>query len=198
MIDDPHPPAAISGMTLFCHSGPLLGKRLELTSLPLCIGRELAEKDAWPPLAGLADWHLEIWLENGAMHFRTLEGAPPQIDDREVPSGILHEGQVLRFLNCSFVLLAATPEKSDQPPIPGGSSEVPPIFGEEDDDDADYIPDEGTVADIAHGLGKHITDAMDLERIHGFNADEMFSDVLRERSDEELEMYFNVGTAATT
>lgn len=198
MIDPSNPAAARPAMTLFCHAGPLLGRHLEITPLPICLGRELAEREVWPPLQGLADWHLEIWLEEGAMHFRTLEGAPPEIQDRAVEEGTLREGEVFRFLGCSFVLLPSLPRPHNEPPPIDAGEAPPPPNAPADDDDSDFIPDEATVADLAHGLGKHITDAMDLERIHGFNADDMFSDVLRERSDEELEMYFNVGTAATT
>ncbi|HJT22606.1 MAG TPA: PrsW family glutamic-type intramembrane protease [Nitrospira sp.] len=47
-------------------------------------------------------------------------------------------------------------------------------------------------------LSDRISSAAGMEKIEGFDAREMFSDVLRSRKDEEIEEYFTVGTATTT
>lgn len=47
-------------------------------------------------------------------------------------------------------------------------------------------------------LGEQISSAAGVERISGFNAAIMFSDVLKQRTDEDIEEYFNVGTRSTT
>jgi len=47
-------------------------------------------------------------------------------------------------------------------------------------------------------LGEQISSAAGVERISGFNAAVMFSDVLKKRSDEDMEEYFNVGSPSTT
>jgi len=181
-------------MTLFCHSGQLLGIRLEVTAEPRCVGWGLAAREGWPAVVGLAERHLEVWIENDGLQFRTVDGSPPEIDGRAEGAGRLEQGQVLKLLGCSWVLLPPV-SASEPPPL---RTRVKRAASDAMDDEDDDPAEDATVADIVHGLGKHITEAMDLERIHGFSAEEMFSDVARERSDEELEMYFNVGTAATT
>jgi hypothetical protein len=165
-----------AGMTLFCHSGPLLGMRLEVSGQPIVVGQDLAAREAWPSLPGLAERHLEIWIAGDGLEFRTHDGDPPEIDGRPLSAGRLEQGQVLKFLGCSWVLLPPPVGASTPPPLPVAMRRAVEGRPIDDDDDSDYLPNEGSVADIAHGLGKHITDAMDLERIHGFSPEEMFSE----------------------
>ena len=47
-------------------------------------------------------------------------------------------------------------------------------------------------------IGGQISSVAGLERVKGFNFWEMFSEVIRKRTDEEVEDYFHVGTLATT
>lgn len=47
-------------------------------------------------------------------------------------------------------------------------------------------------------LSGRISSVAGVERIEGFSARDMFSEVLRSRTDEEVEEYFTVGTPATT
>jgi RsiW-degrading membrane proteinase PrsW (M82 family) len=54
------------------------------------------------------------------------------------------------------------------------------------------------LADFIRGLGDRISVAAGVERIQGFNAREMFSEVFKKRPDEEIEEYFAGGTARTT
>jgi RsiW-degrading membrane proteinase PrsW (M82 family) len=47
-------------------------------------------------------------------------------------------------------------------------------------------------------LSDRISEVAGVERLQGFNAREMFSDVLRKRTDDEIEEHFTAGTATTT
>jgi RsiW-degrading membrane proteinase PrsW (M82 family) len=47
-------------------------------------------------------------------------------------------------------------------------------------------------------LGDKISEVAGVEKIEGFSLPEMFSEVWRKRTDEEMESYFAVGTATTT
>jgi len=56
----------------------------------------------------------------------------------------------------------------------------------------------GDIGSFLGNLGDKISEVAGTEKIEGFNAGEMFSEVLRKRSDEEMEAYFAVGTPTTT
>ncbi len=56
----------------------------------------------------------------------------------------------------------------------------------------------GAPPSLLKHLGEQISSAAGVERISGFNAAIMFSDVLKKRTDEDVEEYFNVGTRSTT
>ncbi len=56
----------------------------------------------------------------------------------------------------------------------------------------------GGVFDFVRGLGEHVSAAAGIEQPGEWNAREMFSDVAKRHSDEEVEAYFTVGTASTT
>lgn len=55
-----------------------------------------------------------------------------------------------------------------------------------------------TPGSLLKQLGEQISTAAGVERISGFNAAEMFSDVLKRRDDEDVEEYFNAGTRSST
>lgn len=48
------------------------------------------------------------------------------------------------------------------------------------------------------GLSDRISSVAGVEKLQGFDARDMFSDVLRSRTDDEIEEYFTVGTPSTT
>lgn len=56
----------------------------------------------------------------------------------------------------------------------------------------------GDFSSFLGNLGDKISEVAGTEKIEGFNAAEMFSEVLRKRTDEEMEHYFAVGTPTTT
>jgi RsiW-degrading membrane proteinase PrsW (M82 family) len=56
---------------------------------------------------------------------------------------------------------------------------------------------EGFVA-LIDKLGERISTAAGVEKIQGFSVGQMFSEVLRRRTPEEVEEYFTVGTSVTT
>jgi protease PrsW len=56
----------------------------------------------------------------------------------------------------------------------------------------------GDFSTFIGNLGDKISEVAGTEKIEGFSAGEMFSEVLRKRTDEEMEAYFAVGTPATT
>lgn len=92
---------------------------------------------------------------------------------------------------------ATTPP--DAPPVrplesvESQSATVPPdVDGDSEGDTARHI------AGFVSGLNHSITGAMELEKIEGFSPEEMFSEVLQERPDEDLEAHFSVGTDTTT
>jgi hypothetical protein len=58
-------------------------------------------------------------------------------------------------------------------------------------------PDTGFDGWIDH-INTKISDVAGVERLEGFNAREMFSQVLKSRQDDDVEEYFTVGTASTT
>ena len=51
---------------------------------------------------------------------------------------------------------------------------------------------------IASRLSGHLTDLAGVEKLDGFSLKDLFSEVFRKRSREELEEYFTVGTSSTT
>lgn len=57
---------------------------------------------------------------------------------------------------------------------------------------------DASLAKFIRDLGDRISLAAGVEKIEGFSAREMFSEVFKRRSDEEIEEYFAVGTARTT
>ncbi len=58
-------------------------------------------------------------------------------------------------------------------------------------------PDTGLDGWIDH-INTKISDVAGVERLEGFSAREMFSQVLKSRKDDDVEEYFTVGTASTT
>jgi hypothetical protein len=56
----------------------------------------------------------------------------------------------------------------------------------------------GDISSFLGNLGDKISEVAGTEKIEGFNAGAMFSEVLRKRTDEEMEEYFAVGTPTTT
>ena len=56
----------------------------------------------------------------------------------------------------------------------------------------------GDIGSFFGNLGDKISEVAGTEKIEGFNAAEMFSEVFRKRTDEEMEHYFAVGTPTTT
>ena len=56
----------------------------------------------------------------------------------------------------------------------------------------------GDIGSFLGNLGDKISEVTGAEKIEGFNAGTMFSEVLRKRTDEEMEEYFAVGTPTTT
>ncbi|HEX7576801.1 MAG TPA: PrsW family glutamic-type intramembrane protease [Verrucomicrobiae bacterium] len=56
----------------------------------------------------------------------------------------------------------------------------------------------GDISSFIGNLGDKISEVAGMERIEGFSLSAMFSEVWRKRSDEEMEVYFAVGTATTT
>lgn len=57
---------------------------------------------------------------------------------------------------------------------------------------------DASLARFIRDLGDRISVAAGVEKIEGFSAREMFSEVFRKRSEEEIEDYFTVGTSRTT
>lgn len=57
---------------------------------------------------------------------------------------------------------------------------------------------DASLSKFIRDLGDRISLAAGVEKIEGFSAREMFSEVFKRRSDEEIEEYFAVGTARTT
>lgn len=57
---------------------------------------------------------------------------------------------------------------------------------------------DASLARFIRTLGDRISVAAGVEKIEGFSARDMFSEVFKKRSEEEIEEYFSVGTARTT
>ncbi|WP_299488596.1 PrsW family glutamic-type intramembrane protease [Acaryochloris sp. IP29b_bin.137] len=92
---------------------------------------------------------------------------------------------------------------SEQPPPSEGSDplETPPAFPEpprESRTQSRPSHDEIDSQKVVRGVAKRITSAAGVDQLEGFSLGEMFSEVFKKHSEQEVEAYFTVGTALTT
>ncbi len=116
----------------------------------------------------MANTVLAVVLHEGDIWFHATGGAA-SLDGRMTNEDILRPGQSLRLGASVWQLAADTPRG-------------PETLG----------------AQLVDSLNAGVASAIGVQPISGFNAREMFSDVLKRRTPEEVEAYFISGTPATT
>jgi protease PrsW len=109
----------------------------------------------------------------------------PQCGQRCRADGVL-QGQTVQCPQCS-ALFAANLSSREPPP----TETLPAIAPERGDAMSD-------AQRIASRLGHRVTDMAGIERLEGFSLKELFSEVFKKHSSDEVEEYFTVGTQGTT
>jgi protease PrsW len=158
--------------TLFfsCLAGPDRGKRLALAEGYFTFGSS-AECNLLSDDPGVGRRHAVIAVEHGQLSIQPLEDNAVFLDGhRLVLSTLIGPTQQVRFGRSLWQL-------GEPKPVGQGG--------------------EG-FAGFIERMSDRVSSVAGLEKIHGFNARQMFSEVFKRRPDEEKEEYFNVGTRTTT
>lgn len=159
---------AAPGYFFTCISGPDQGKRIALTAGDLLIGRS-AQCNVLSDDPDVGERFALFSLLGGNVVVTGLATPFPFVDGHPVQEARLAPGQQVR-LGRSVWQLIATPS-----PAPGAG-----------------------VFDFVNRLGDHLSNAAGVEKPSDWNPREMFADVTKQHSDDEIEAYFTVGTAQTT
>ena len=116
----------------------------------------------------VAPQHLTLQLQGGKSTFNTLHDCAVFVDGQRVASGNLNPGQQLRIGRSLWQ-------------IQGGATNAA-----------------GDLYSFLGGIGDRISEVAGGEKIEGFKLSEMFSEIWRKRTDEDMESYFAVGTPCNT
>lgn len=160
--------ATAAHMSLLCITGPAQGRRCPVGPSPTTLGRA-------PGCNVILDdpdfdnVQLAVVLHEGDVWFHVTGGAA-SLDGRNTNEDILQPGQTLRLGKSSWQLAAETQPRG------------PETIGEQ----------------LVDSLNTGVASAIGVKPISGFSPKEMFSDVFKRRTPEEVEAYFISGTPATT
>jgi RsiW-degrading membrane proteinase PrsW (M82 family) len=116
----------------------------------------------------VAPQHLTLQLEGEQLTFNTSPDCVAFVDGQKLPKGNIKPGQQLRIGRSLWQI---------QGNATGGAGDLYSFLG---------------------GLGDRISEVAGGEKIEGFKISEMFSEIWRKRTDEDMENYFAVGTPCNT
>jgi RsiW-degrading membrane proteinase PrsW (M82 family) len=116
----------------------------------------------------VGDSYARLDFDGIQLQVTALTEATPFLDGHPVAAAVMRPGQQLRMGRSLWQL-----------PAPGTASAQ-------------------TVFDFVNRIGDHISHVAGVEKAGEWNPREMFSDVGKRHSDEEIEAYFTAGTASTT
>jgi RsiW-degrading membrane proteinase PrsW (M82 family) len=152
-----------------CISGPDLGKRIALTTTELLVGRDIA-CNVLSDDPEVGDRFAVLSLVGGHAHVRALSMPLPFVDGHAVTEAMVSPGQQVRLGRSVWQLGA-----------PSGSH-----------------THAGGVREFVNLLGDQLTHAAGVDKPTDWNPREMFGDVTKAHTDDEIEEYFTVGTRHTT
>ncbi len=162
-----------STLLLICIGGPDAGKRVAVSGGPAVIGRastcELASDDP-----DVAAQHVTLRLDQGILAFTAADNCVVFVDSQRVSKGNLNPGQQLRIGRSLWQIQ----------PITGATTAGAAAPGD--------------LYSFLGGIGDRISEVAGGEKIEGFKVTDMFSEIWRRRTDEEMESYFAVGTPCNT
>ena len=157
-----------NSILLLCVGGPDAGKRVAVSEQPATIGRASSSEIASDD-PEVAQQHLILQLEGGKLTVTTLpDSAAFVADGQRITKGIIGPGQQLRVGRSLWQIQGG----------PAGAT--------------------GDLYSFLGGLGDKISEVAGGEKIEGFKISEMFSEIWRKRTDEDMENYFAVGTPCNT
>ena len=168
------PSVPIATLFLTCIAGPDRGKRAAVGAAPLTLGSSpdcnLLSDD---PDVGAR--FAELTLEGEQVRVHAVSGAMLYVDGHPTADALLRPAQQARMGRSVWQV--------DGGPATASASGVAGAAG---------------VLTFIDQLGDRLTTAAGVERARDWNPREMFSDVARHRTDDDIEAYFTVGTAGTT
>jgi protease PrsW len=171
MTSTKYEPPTAAPVFFACISGPDQGKRIALTSSELLVGRDIA-CNVLSDDPDVADRFAVLSLVGGHAHVRALSMPLPFVDGHAVTEASLAPGQQVR-LGRSVWQLGAT----------GGATHHAGGAG---------------VFEFVNRIGDQLSHAAGVDKPTDFSAREMFGDVAKAHTDDEIEEYFTVGTRHTT
>jgi len=163
-------PASSAGRFLTCFAGPDQGKRLALGGDYVLLGRA-ADCNLLSDDPDVVERHATLQMVNGQLHIHAVGSAAVFVDGRQAEDAVLAPGDQLRLGRSTWRM-----------DIPQG---IPVAHSER------FVA-------LVDRLGNEISAVAGVEQVHGVNAREMFSGVVKRRSEDDMETYFSVGSPATT
>ncbi len=154
-----------------CISGPDQGKRIALTTSELLVGRDIA-CNVLSDDPDVGDRFAVLSLVGGRAHVRALSMPLPFVDGHAVTEANLAPGQQVR-LGRSVWQLGGSPYHTAAAAGAG-------------------------VFEFVNRIGDQLSHAAGVDKPTDFRPREMFGDVAKAHTDDEIEEYFTVGTAHTT
>ncbi len=155
-----------------CISGPDQGKRIALTTTELLVGHDIA-CNVLSDDPDVGDRFVVLSLVGGHAHVRALSMPLPYVDGHAVTEAMLGPGQQVR-LGRSVWQLGSTITTHQH--HAGGAG----------------------VREFVNLLGDQLTHAAGVDKPTDWSPREMFADVTKAHSDDDIEEYFTVGTTKTT
>jgi protease PrsW len=171
MTSTKYEPPTAAPVFFNCISGPDQGKRIALTSSELLVGRDVA-CNVLSDDPDVAERFAVLSLVGGHAHVRALSMPLPFVDGHAVTEATLAPGQQVR-LGRSIWQMA------------GGGSTTHHAGG-------------AGVFEFVNRIGDQLSHAAGVDKPTDFHAREMFGDVAKAHTDDEIEEYFTVGTKHTT
>jgi RsiW-degrading membrane proteinase PrsW (M82 family) len=167
------PPPVSDAVHVQCVSGADAGKMYSISTAQSVLGRCAGLAD---PL--VAERHVLLWSQQGTLHFQSTPEGSIEINGARVREGSLSPGQTFK-LGSSAWQVVRPPASTSAP----GTRHINAAAAAQ-----------GTIDNLKNRL-HHLAGTESLE---GFSLKEMFSEVFKRRTSQEIEDYFIVGTAATT
>jgi hypothetical protein len=172
-------PGSQDTVYLQCVSGGDAGKSYSINASQSVLGRCAGLVDPQ-----VAERHVLVWCNQGVLHFKSTPEGFVDINGARAKEGILIPGQPFRLGESVWQVV--------KPPAPAGP---PPVAGS--------VHAGGVSAGVAtqnaiENLKSRLNQMAGTENLEGFSLKDMFSEVFKRRTPQELEDYFIVGTSRTT
>jgi RsiW-degrading membrane proteinase PrsW (M82 family) len=158
-----------------CISGVDAGRAFTINSSQAVLGRCAGMLDP-----ALSERHALVWCSEGVLHFRaTMEGFV-EVDGARATEGVLRPGQPFKLGSSVWQVVTPVPAAAT-PSVPAGG-----------------VNAAAAAQNTLENLKQRLHSVAGTEDLEGFSLKDMFSEVFKKRTPEEMEDYFIVGTSRTT